>query len=411
MSFISGSLPFLANPAYLRVWGTGATANTMRWLELLVGGIFVFQATQSPFLVAMVTVLRTLPLLFGATIMGVVSEAWDRKWIYFWSLVLLAVNASVLGALAIFGKLEVWHIAAGSIVGGFVWTNEMAIRRRMIGEASGPALLGQGVAFDSFTSSLTRCVGPVVGGSVYQATGIAGAFILSAVVHIVAALIISGLRLPQVRRPMNLGQLGRDMAEGFRIVRSSRILQAVAWVSIITNALGFTYAALIPPIGLHKFEVSPALVGVLAAAEPMGSVTTGLLIAFGVLRVNNPAATLVRGSLFFLLGVGAAALSPWYGLAVLLLYVGGLGTAAFTITQTTLVFTEAPVEGRSRVMGIIGACIGTWSIGVFLVGSVSEWIGPSSAMLAMALAGLLGLLWVQFGLVGGRHPAQPKVPL
>ena len=53
------------------------------------------------------------------------------------------------------------------------------------------------------------------------------------------------------------------------------------------------------------------------------------------------------------------ALSPWYLLAFVLLLIGGLGTAAFSNMQTTLILTEAPPATRSRVMGIVTMCIGT----------------------------------------------------
>ena len=51
----------------------------MRWLELLVAGIFTYDATHSAFLVAVVTVARTLPMLFIGAIAGLVGEAFNRK--------------------------------------------------------------------------------------------------------------------------------------------------------------------------------------------------------------------------------------------------------------------------------------------------------------------------------------------
>ena len=47
----------------------------MRWLELLVAGIFTYEVTQSTVLVALVTVARSLPMLFIGTIAGVIGEA------------------------------------------------------------------------------------------------------------------------------------------------------------------------------------------------------------------------------------------------------------------------------------------------------------------------------------------------
>src|SRR5438270_3984054 len=70
---------FLATPSYLRLWFAGGIGNAMRWLELLVAGIFTYEVTQSTVLVALVTVARSLPMLFIGTIAGVVGEALNRK--------------------------------------------------------------------------------------------------------------------------------------------------------------------------------------------------------------------------------------------------------------------------------------------------------------------------------------------
>ena len=85
------------------------------------------------------------------------------------------------------------------------------------------------------------------------------------------------------------------------------------------------------------------------------------------------------------------ALSPWYLLAFVLLLIGGLGTAAFSNMQTTLILTEAPPATRSRVMGIVTMCIGTGPVGVLMIGILSGQVGPPVAILIMASLGLCGL--------------------
>src|SRR5215467_10757168 len=100
--------------------------------------------------------------------------------------------------------------------------------------------------------------------------------------------------------------------------------------------------------------------------------------------------------------LAAMALSPWYALAFLLLLIGGLGTAAFSNMQTTLILTEAPLAMRSRVLGIVTVCIGTGplgvlAIGVLAIGVLSEQLGPSLAILIMAGLGVggLGFVWTK----------------
>ncbi len=159
---------FLATPSYLRLWFAGGIGNAMRWLELLVAGIFTYEVTHSTVLVALVTVARSLPMLFIGTIAGVVGEALNRKRLLLTQLFVMAVNSAVLCALAFSAQIRVWHIAVGGIAAGIVWAMELAVRRRMIGEVVAPDQVAPAVAFDSLTNSFARVLGPLAGGAAYQ---------------------------------------------------------------------------------------------------------------------------------------------------------------------------------------------------------------------------------------------------
>src|SRR5579862_7394229 len=124
----------LATPGYARLWFAGGVGNAMRWLELLVAGIFTYDATHSAFLVAVITVARSLPMLFLGPIAGVVGEAFNRKRVLLVQLSVMAMISLVLALLALSGHIRVWHLALGGAVAGVVWACEMAVRRRMIGE-------------------------------------------------------------------------------------------------------------------------------------------------------------------------------------------------------------------------------------------------------------------------------------
>ena len=46
---VSALRELLASSDFLRLWLVGAFANAMRWLELLVSGLFAYEATGSAF--------------------------------------------------------------------------------------------------------------------------------------------------------------------------------------------------------------------------------------------------------------------------------------------------------------------------------------------------------------------------
>src|SRR5437899_3065187 len=169
----------LATPGYARLWFAGGVGNAMRWVELLVAGIFTFDVTHSAFLVAFVVVCRSLPMLFLGPLAGVVAEAVNRKHLLLGQLSLMAASCGVLALLALIGALEVWHVAVGGAAAGIVWASELAVRRRMIGEVVATDRIGAAVALDSLTNSISRVVGPLAGGAVYELLGLGGAYLLA----------------------------------------------------------------------------------------------------------------------------------------------------------------------------------------------------------------------------------------
>ena len=386
-----GPRALLAAPSYLRLWLAGAVGNGMRWLELLVAGIFTYDLTHSTFFVAVVTVARTLPMLFIGAFAGAVGEAANRKAVLLAQLTLLAATSASLGFLALRGALGLAAILAGGTVSGMAWAAEMSVRRRMIGEAVPPAHAGQAIALDTLTGSITRMLGPLLGGALYESLGIGGAYLLSAGLYSLAALAVFGLDVRQEKRRLNFGRLPADIAEGLAVARHNPVILGVILVTVITNLFGFCYATLIPPIGLHDYRVTPVWVGLLAAAEPIGATISGTLFSIGVLPLEGRDA-MARGSFLFLAGLVVMALAPWYWLAFSVLCLTGLGTAIFSIKQTTLILDEAPAPMRSRVMGLVTVCIGTGPIGTLLIGALALWCGASLAILAMAGLGLSGLV-------------------
>src|ERR1700730_8831748 len=218
---------FLVHASSLRLWFAGGVGNAMRGLELLVAGLFTYEVTKSTVLVALVTVARSLPMLFIGTIAGVVGEALNRKRLLVTQLLVMAVSSAILCALAFSGQIRVWHIAVGGIVAGVVWAMELAGRRRMIGEVVTADQVAPAIAFDSLTNSFARVLGPLAGGAADQTLGLGGAYFLSAALYLAAGLTVSGLDFRQEPRKLRFGRIGMDMSEAGGVARANPAILAV----------------------------------------------------------------------------------------------------------------------------------------------------------------------------------------
>lgn len=388
----------LAQPDFFRLWLVGGFGNATRWLEVLAAALFVFQATGSAWAVAMATAARMLPMLFLGAFAGALSEALNRKHILLAGLLIMAASAATVATLAFSGALQPWHVILCALASGSVWASEMATRRRMIGEAAGVGEAARALALDSVTNSATRMLGPVLGGVAFERIGVGGAFACTAAIHLVSVLLIAGLSYRQEVRGFAALRVIADIRDGLAAAAVRPTILMVFAVTVVMNAFAFSYNGLLAPLGQASFGVSPTLVGVLAAAEPLGAICGGLALASGAVRLGHRL-TFLGGSLLFLAALALMSVGGSYLLALALLFLGGFGTAGFSNMQSALILTEAPPEMRSRLMGVLSMCIGTQPLGVLLAGALAGELGPTGAVLALSLTGLaaLGLAAARFG--------------
>ena len=149
--------------------------------------------------------------------------------------------------------------------------------------------------------------------------------------------------IPRSCAASTCARIPAEIAEGLAFAWTKPTILLVWGITVVTNAFAFAYSGLVAPLGIGAFHVSPALVGLLAAAEPIGALAGGALIAAGVVRMDRRL-TFAGGAALFMVALIVMALSPSYWLAFAVLVLGGFGTAGFGNMQTTLMLTEAPPD-------------------------------------------------------------------
>jgi MFS family permease len=375
----AGLRALLTSSAFLRLWTIGSCVNMMRWFEVLAAALFTLDATGSGLAVAVVSAARTMPMLLLGAFSGVVAEAVNRKRVLLIGQVTTSLASASIALLGWAGLARPWHVALAALVAGTVWSTEMATRRRMVGESVPGPLVSRALAMDTMTNSLTRLIGPMLAGTLYQMGGLAACFTASACVYGMAAALVVGLRYRQDIRRLVLSQVPRDLAEGVRFARGHITIAGVLAVTVAMNLLGFPYAALVAPIGRQIFHVSPVLVGVLAASESFGGFLGGLWLTSGEPRWSGRI-LMVGGSLLFLCCVMLMPVMPVFALACAVLACGGFGSSAFANMQTSLIVLHAPTHIRSRLMGLLTVCIGMGPLGILLFGFAADALGPLRAI-------------------------------
>ena len=82
---------------------------------------FLTAGGNLPFVVALLTMLRLLPMgLFGAFI-GAAAERMDRRLALLLIVLSQMATSAAVAALAFAGAVQVWHLAVASFMNGIAW--------------------------------------------------------------------------------------------------------------------------------------------------------------------------------------------------------------------------------------------------------------------------------------------------
>lgn len=387
--------PLFRNRAYARIWTVGLLTGVVRWLELLAFGLYAHDITGSPFLVALLVVLRFLPLALCGVLFGAVSDLVSPRRLMIAGLVGIGLFSATVAALFRWGDAGYGAVALAALVSGVFWAGDLPVRRRMIGEAVDDDLLAGAMALDGAASNGMRLVGPLAGGALYQLLGITGVFALNAVLYAGAAAV--ALAVATDGSPAGTGRAGKVLLRPLRgaaealahALRDGDVLR-ILLVTVVFNVWGFPYLSMIPVIGRETLGLSAGAIGALTAVEGLFA----LAGAVAVVRLR-PRAGLRRLYLGATAGLLAAVLvmGAFPGLAVttVALAAGGACTAVFAAMQSTLIYVTAPPAMRGRFLGLMTICIGAGVLGFANIGLTADAVGASRALWIVALEGLMPL--------------------
>ncbi len=381
---------------FVKIWTVGLLTGVVRWLELLAFGIYGYDVTGSAALVALLVVLRFLPLALFGVFLGALSDLFSPRKLMILGLAGVMATSAVMLALFWTGQAEFWHVAVAAFISGTFWASDFPFRRRMLGDRVAPELLSRSMALDNATSNGTRALGPLIGGAMYEFLGLDGVFALGAALYALSILVSMTIQPTTIMRAADVG-LARLTApirgawEAARYAARNRDVGIILLVTVVFNIWGFPYLAMIPVIGKDELGLDPSTVGAISALEGFFALVGALVLA----RITPPHLyrSLYLGGVtvlfIFILLMGLIS-GAW--MLALGLSVGGFCTAGFAIMQSTLIYSVAPKEMTGRFLGLMTIAIGTGVIGFANIGLTAELAGASNALIIIGLEGLIPIL-------------------
>jgi len=374
-------------------------------MEMVVLGWLVFDLTNSPWTVSLVSFCRTLPLLLMGLFSGPIIDYFGRR-----RVVIAAQAANLCAYLAMIGLLwsgaaAPWNIAIVAFCLGTAWAIDWPTRRALLPDILGKGQMVDGMLIESFLTGISRIIGPAIAGGLIARFGAAGCYTFMALLSISAlSVLIPLLSAPIARKTMPF-QLAPWVAlgEGLRYVRSNQTILAVLVATLVMNLWVFPYSSLLPVFARNVLHQGPVQLGLLSTGTGMGSFL-GLLLMNRLRQRYNIGALFIAGTGWMCIALIMFALSHYYPFSWAMLFCAGMGMSYFGTLQSAIILLRTSDEMRSRVMGILVLAIGGDPLGQLQIGSLAERFGVQATLAGQASAAGLVLALIAFLLPSLRQP-------
>ncbi len=375
------------------LWAARWIHEISRRMELLVLGYLILELTGSAFAVGLISVFLNGPRPPLSLVAGMLADRLDRWRIMVGTHVVYLLVAASLLTLLVLQWVEPWHVFLAILLQGTAKVLDDPTRRAALFDIAGQDRITHAMSLEMITNNAGKIVGPIIGGVMVQFYGFSGAFIVLVVLDILAAFLIFKMRLPagsasMVRDTAFLRGIMSGMGHSF----SDKFVLGVLTVSLLMNGMVFPLQYFIPVVATDVLKVGPALGGLLAASEGIGSFLGAIVIA-GRSRFTYHGRYFIIGALIIAAGVAIIAWSPWFVVSFLVLLCGGMGQSGFSVMQSSILLLRSPPEMRGRIMGSQGLVNGVGHlIGGVGIGSIAQAFTISIAIGFNAAASMLLML-------------------
>ena len=388
---MASALSALRYADFRRLW-LGQTLSTIGDRLVAVAlALFVVQETGSAADLAIVLAAYSTPFVLFVLIGGVWADRLPRQRIMIATdLARFALHA-LLATLILTGDVEIWTVA---VIEALVGTCEAFFQPAYTGlvpQTVPEEEIQHANAITAGSANAAEMLGPLVATALVLGWGAGEAFAVDAATFLVSALLLAGVRARPRGEVRERESLVRELAQGYREVRSRTWVWAtVAAFSVALFAAFAPFIVLGPLIADHAWG-STGYYGVAVGVFGAGTVV-GALIALH-LRPHRPLRAAMIAALPWPLALLVYALGAPLAVVYVSLAVGGACIALFDVWWTTALAQRIPPEALSRVSSYdwMGS-LAMLPLGYIVAGALGDIVGARTYLAIGALVALAGLL-------------------
>ena len=364
-----------------------------QWAQQLGLPLLTLELTGSATQLGFLAFFRGLVGVATSPIGGLLADRFPRRTVIVGSTVASMVQATVLAALILLGRIEMWHVYSFAFAGGLIQSLTQPARQAFVYDVSTDETLQNAIVMSSFVQNLARITAPPLVGAMVV-WGIGAPFVFMALTQIVATwlTLLIGKQTRQ-GRPVR-GSAASQIWEGFRVCWQDKRILGLIVVHSIPPLLILPYLPFIAMISRDVLHTGATGYGVMISMVGWGTIVGMLALAV----VGDPK----RKGLWMMVGfLGYSSLliafsfAPTFVLAIACLGIAGIFFSIAQALNNTLIQMAAGNEVRGRVMAVWQMSGSLQPLGALPMGfAIAAW-GPQlgiGAFMATATVAFLAFL-------------------
>lgn len=245
-------------------------------------GIKVFNDTDQATPLAMVAFFAALPRILSASLAGVLSDRWDRRYVMMISDLGQAVGTLLLLVSFATGAFELWHLYVVALIQAVFGVFQQPAFQASVTMLVPDEHRDRANAIQQLTGPASGILAPIFAGVLFSLVGATGVMTIDLITFLVAVLVVFLVHIPRPEITdegrANQGTVWFEALAGFRYLRARPVLlSSVLYVSLVNFLIGGAMVLDTPYI--LRVTGSEALLGTLLGASSVGALVGGMIMS------------------------------------------------------------------------------------------------------------------------------------
>ena len=351
---------------YFKLLAANAVNRFGDSVDSIALSLLMYEVTGSASMMALLLTVNYLPTIILQPIAGAVVDRMDKKAVMVW---MDFARGAVVALIALLLYLDALSTAALFVCVALISTLETL--RIPAGACAMPALLEKekytvGVALNGGLGQVCTVIGLALAGPIVEGLGMEWAIMIDMATFFFSGAAIAALKMKLPPREdaekVSVRAVGRDMLEGLRYLKGSRLLWAITMLGMALNFIASPVNAFYTPFVTDDLGGGATLLSVTQLVQ-VGGVAVGALMVPRLEKIRIRTTATVSGLAFALSGVAMPALLllptlAWRAAALLAgCLVEGLCLGVLNTLYSSRFMIYTDKEYLSRTTGVTNALL------------------------------------------------------